>query len=225
MALLDRSKLMVLVPIKDFSDSKSRMRAALPAHDVHLIERLVEVSFHRIIDILSSLSLMFGVVSPSQRILDQSKRLGALFVYMDSGESLNQALSQAVETLPVKHPILIIMPDLPFIDEEFVKTLIMGIQTEEVTLVPSISLDDSKGTAILYMKEPHLLSFQFGENSCLKYQAAARKATLNLRVLKCDPFARDLDTINDIRYLQQHLHLIHNPRRFTNVLSHLSIVS
>lgn len=225
MALLNRSKLLVLVPIKDFSDSKSRLRASLPAHNIHLIEQLVEVSFHRLIGVLSSLSLLFGVVSPSRRILDQSKQLGASFVYMDSGENLNQALSQAVQALPVKHPTLIIMPDLPYITEEFIETLIVEIQTEDVTLVPSISMEDSNGTAILYMKQPHLLSFQFGENSYLKYQAAARKATLNLRVLKYDPFARDLDTVNDVRYLQQHIHLIHNPGRFTDVLSNLSIVS
>ncbi|MFW9856171.1 MAG: NTP transferase domain-containing protein, partial [Candidatus Thorarchaeota archaeon] len=184
---------------------------------------LVEVSFFRLIDALSSLSLLFGVVSPSQSILSQSERLGASFVYLDPGENLNESLSQAVQNLPMKHPILIIMPDLPFITKEFIETITTEIQTEDLLLVPSISEDDSKGTAILYMKQPQLLSFQFGKKSSLKYQAAAKKAALRIRVLEYDPYARDMDTINDVYYLQQNLHLINDPGRYIDLLSYLSM--
>ncbi|MFW9777478.1 MAG: 2-phospho-L-lactate guanylyltransferase [Candidatus Heimdallarchaeota archaeon] len=224
MTRLDGSQVLVLIPIKDFSDSKTRLRAAFPIHEEKLIERLVEVSFSHLIGILSSLSLLFGVISPSPRILDQCKNLGGAFVYRDTGENLNRALFQAVQTIPEKQPILIIMPDLPFITREFIKTLIKEIKTENAAIVPSISMDDSNGTAILYLKDPCLLSFQFGEKSYLKHLEAARKINLDLRVLRYDPFARDLDTVNDIRFLRQNLHLIHDPRQYLDVLSNLSIV-
>jgi len=213
---------LILIPIKDFPNTKTRLRAALPMYHAQVIESLVEITFFHLIDIINALSHTFGVISPSVSIINRSKQLGAAYTFQDSGTDLNKALSDSIQNLSQEKPILIIMPDLPFITKAFLDSLLNKISTDDVLVIPSISGDHSMGTAILYLKRPHLLTFQFGENSSLRFQAEAEKKGLNYRVLHFDPFARDLDTLRDVRYLKQHIKMVYEPDRFAGILALIS---
>ncbi|MFX0122769.1 MAG: hypothetical protein ACFFAE_03970 [Candidatus Hodarchaeota archaeon] len=216
---------MILIPIKDFLETKSRIKAAIPAEYSPFIDRLVEITFFRTIETVKSCSYPFGVISPSISIINRSKELGATFTYCDSGLDLNVALTEAVQELPLEQSILIILPDLPFISQEFFQQMLYEVKRYDILIIPSISSDKNLGTAALYLKRRNLLSFQFGRDSCDRYQVEANQKNLKFRILNFDPFARDLDTLNDVRYLKQHLMMIIEPERFEKVLEHLDIIS
>ncbi|MFX1515622.1 MAG: hypothetical protein ACFFC6_04875 [Promethearchaeota archaeon] len=216
---------MILIPIKGFSETKSRIKAAIPVKYSPLIDRLVELTFFRTIEAIISFSCPFGVVSPSISVISNSKKLGASFTYRDSGNDLNVALSEAVQKLPLDQTILIILPDLPFISQVFFHKLIAEAENYDMLIVPSISSDKNLGTAALYLKKRNLLSFQFGRNSCERYQVEARKKGLKFQLLTFDPFARDLDTLNDVKYLKQHLKSIVKPEPFQKILEQLDMIA
>jgi 2-phospho-L-lactate guanylyltransferase len=198
------------------------LRAAFSSQNTELIESLVEASFIHLINIINALSHPFGIVSPSLPIINRSEQLGATFTFQDSGTNLNKALSRAIKNLPQEKPILIVMPDLPFITQEFLYSLLSRISNEDVIIIPSISGNDSSGTAILFLKHPNLLTFQFGENSNLKFQKEAENSGLKYQIIHSDPFARDLDTLDDVRYLKQHIKMVYEPDRFVRLLGLIS---
>lgn len=158
-------------------------------------------------------------------IINQSRKLGAVFTYCDSGIDLNNALLEAVQQLPQEQSVVVIMPDLPFINQEFFQLMTNIIKSIDVLIIPSISSDDSSGTAVLYLKQRNLLSFQFGKNSSRQYRVEADHKHLKYRVLHLDPFARDLDTFNDVQFLKQHLSLVLNPNPFNEILKNLEITT
>lgn len=135
------------------------------------------------------------------------------------------ALTEAVQELPLDQTILIILPDLPFISEDFFHKLLNEASQYDMLIVPSISSDKNLGTAALYLKNRTMVSFQFGRNSSERYQLEAKKNNLKVRLLTFDPFARDLDTLNDVKYLKQHLKAIIKPEPFRKVLEQLDIIA
>ncbi|MHA2225634.1 MAG: hypothetical protein ACXAC8_10550 [Candidatus Hodarchaeales archaeon] len=219
------STTLILVPIKDFINTKTRIKSIIPLEYARFVEKLVKITFFNTIEIIKSLPYPFGVISPSFSIIEQSRRLGAHFTYRDLGIDLNKALKDAVLELQPDQPILIIMPDLPFIDRSFFHLLNKEATDVEVIIIPSISSNGELGTAALYLEQPNLLSFQFGENSNKRFQAEAKSKNLRYHIFHNDPFARDLDTITDIKYLKEHLTMTFEPSRFNGVLNKLDMIA
>ncbi len=215
---------MILIPIKDFVETKTRIKAVVPAKFSTLIDNLVEITFFQTIDTIRSVSCPFGVISPSISIINQSEELGATFTYCDLGIDLNLALTEAIQEISQEQPILILMPDLPYISQEFLQQLLKETIYTDVLIVPSISSDKNSGTAALYLRNRNFLSLQFGENSSKRFQAEANTKNLKYRVLNFDPFARDLDTINDVKYLKQHLTMVFQPTRFRRILEQIELM-
>ena len=215
---------MILIPIKDFVETKTRIKAVVPAKFSTLIDNLVEITFFQTIDTIRSVSCPFGVISPSISIINQSEELGATFTYCDLGIDLNLALTEAIQEISQEQPILILMPDLPYISQEFLQQLLKETIYTDVLIVPSISSDENSGTAALYLRNRNFLSLQFGENSSKRFQAEANTKNLKYRVLNFDPFARDLDTINDVKYLKQHLTMVFQPTRFRRILEQIELM-
>lgn len=214
--------MLVLIPIKDYSNTKTRLKSELPSEQKQIIENIVEATFLQTLHLLNKTSLSFGVVSPSKRIIHVSKQMGAEFTYLDKGTDLNEALSQATEKLPLNKAILIVMPDLPFLSFEFLVMLKEKIENNDLIIVPSISGElGNIGTAMLYMRQPNLVSFSFGKNSSDQHQKEAQELNLQYKILEFDPYARDLDTLPDLQYLQDHLKMVDEPIRFESLLKNL----
>ncbi len=188
------------------------------------IERLVEVSFLNTIGILKKISCPFGVISPSQSILRQSKQLGAIFTFQDSGVDLNAALSDAVQLLPQNQSIMVVMPDLPFLNQVFFEEIFNKIDDREIIIIPSISQNNDLGTAALYLKKPTVLKFNFGVKSSHHFQAKAELKGLNYEILNISPYNRDLDTPEDIKYLKQNIDQVIEPEQYLAILNHLIII-
>ena len=107
----------------------------------------------------------------------------------------------------------------------FFYKLLAEAQNYDMMIIPSISSDENLGTAALYLKKRNLVSFQFGRDSCERYQAEANRKNLKFRVLNFDPFARDLDTLNDVKYLKENLTMIIKPERFRKILEQLDTLT
>ncbi len=215
---------MILIPIKDFLETKTRIKAVVPAKFSTLIDNLVKITFFQTIETIRSVACPFGVISPSISIIKQSEELGAVFTYCDLGIDLNLALTEAIQEISQEQQILILMPDLPYISQEFLQQLLKETVNTDVLIVPSISSDKNSGTAALYLKNRNFLSFQFGENSSKRFQTEANSKSLKYRVLDFDPFARDLDTINDVKYLKKHLTMVFQPTRFRRILEQIDVM-
>lgn len=216
---------MTLIPIKDFFETKTRIKAALPAKFSLLIENLVEITFFQTINTVKSLSYPFGVISPSMSIIEQSKKKGAVFTFCDTGKDLNTGISDAIQELHETQPILIIMPDLPFLKQEFFQNLFREASNEDVLIIPSISSHKDFGTAALYLRQPNLIPFQFGKNSSRRFQKEANLKNLKYRILHYEPFARDIDTLNDVKYLKKHLTMVFDSDNFSRILEQMNIMS
>jgi 2-phospho-L-lactate guanylyltransferase len=213
---------MVLIPIKEYSNTKTRIKTGLPSNQKLLVEELVEATFLQTLHLLKKIGLSFGVISPSKLIIKTSQKLGAEFTFRDKGTDLNEALFQATKKLPLDKPILIVMPDLPFLTIDFLTMLRKNIEKVDLLIVPSISREsDNVGTAMLYIRRSNLASFHFGKNSKNLHQKEAELQNLNYHILEVDPFARDLDTLSDLQYLQENLKLVNEPNRFANILKNL----
>ncbi len=200
------------------------MKASIPAEFTNLIDSLVKTTFFQTIETVKATSHPFGIISPSISIINRCIELGATFSYCDSGIDLNVALREAIQEISQEQSILIIMPDLPFISQKSFQFLFKETTDVDVLIIPSISSDQDLGTAALYLRRHNLLSFQFGRSSCERFQAEADSKNLKYRVFHLDPFARDLDTLNDVKYLKQHLTKAYEPGRFRRILEQLDII-
>lgn len=212
---------MILIPIKDPLYTKTRLKSALPLEYTTTIDKLVELCFINTILMLKKIPCSFGVVSPSLSILKRIRKNGAVFTYQDTGINLNTALSNAIQKIPRKQPLLIIMPDLPFLNQVFFHTLFKEIENTDIVIIPSLSQNNDFGTAALYMREPDLLEFDFGKNSSHRFQNKAASKGFRYKTLDLVPYNRDLDTLDDVKYLERHLNQVFEPEMYSEILNQI----
>ncbi|MHA1974069.1 MAG: hypothetical protein ACTSW1_13810 [Candidatus Hodarchaeales archaeon] len=208
-----------MIPIKDFSETKTRMRVAIPPQKIKVLEQIVELTFDNVVNAIKSANLRFGVISPSQTLIEKSNSLGAAFTYKDSGKGLNVALREALDNFNPIDPVMIMMSDLPFITEDLFINLMREKFKEDIVIVPSISSNtEDIGTAMLYLKKSNLVDFHYGKNSFFFFQEEAVRKKLKVKTLHLEPYARDLDTLKDMKYLKQHLEMVYNPKPLGKLL-------
>ncbi|MHA1941339.1 MAG: 2-phospho-L-lactate guanylyltransferase [Candidatus Hodarchaeales archaeon] len=208
--------------MKDFTKTKTRLKASLSDEKSDTIERLVEVIFFQTIEVLNNAGLTFGIVSPSLKIIASCAKKGAEFTFRDKGDDLNSGLTQAINPLPKNQPLFILMPDLPFLTKSSLIDLLGKTPNNDVLIVPSITgKNDYTGTSMLYLRSPTLLSFEFGVNSHEKYQKAAQERNLQYELVNSDPYARDIDTLRDLKYLMDRIEEIHNTKLYSDLLLNL----
>ena len=214
-----KTDVLVLIPIKHYANTKTRIKAELPSKYVKHIDSLVEAIFMQTINKIRDCKLSIGIVTPSLSIAEKSKAFGTQFCYIDEGIDLNVALTQAVAELPSSQSILILMPDLPFLSVNFLQSLVNYTNNADLLIVPSISNSGgNKGTAMLYMAQPTLIPFYFGKNSNKRYVDKAMTNNIEFVVKEFDPEARDIDTVKDLQYLQDHLDQTDTPESYAKIL-------
>ena len=219
MELQTKTDVLVLISIKHFENTKTRIKAELSSKHIKSIDSLVEAIFMQTIQKIRDCKLSIGIVTPSQSIAKLSKKYGAKFCYIDEGMDLNIALGQAVAKLPSSQSILVLMPDLPFLSVSFLQSLLNSTYNTDLLIVPSISnCGGNKGTAMLYMAQPTLIPFYFGKNSNKRFIKEATTKNIEFVVEEFDPEARDIDTVKDLEFLQDHLDQTDAPESYAKIL-------
>ena len=171
---------------------------------------------------MEKFDLKFGVISPSLTIINSCIAKGAEFTFRDKGDDLNSGITQAVNSLPKKQSIFIIMPDLPFLTGSSLLNLLEKAIHNEVLIIPSITDEnDYSGTSMLFLQSPTLFPFKFGVDSHMKFQKAALKRNLQYELVHYDPYARDLDTLQDLKYLQDRIEDTNNSEYYINLLQQI----
>ncbi|MFW9995013.1 MAG: hypothetical protein ACFFD4_23430 [Candidatus Odinarchaeota archaeon] len=202
--LESESELLVLLPVKEPSLAKLRMKSQVSPEFHRRIEILVEKTFFNTMLTVKKLGLNFGVISPSKKILVRSKELGAIFISRDSGTDLNDALEKAIEDLESQvrwKAVLILMADLPLLTQEELKRFLNKcLEANSIGILAAWKHGSIEGTCGLYLPLPANTELFFGKKSyeCFKNHFIHQK--LKFIELATSPRLScwDLDTVNDL---------------------------
>ncbi|MBV7337169.1 2-phospho-L-lactate guanylyltransferase [Chloroflexi bacterium TSY] len=206
-------KLWILIPVKPFSQSKSRLAQVLnPNERAEISRKLLE---HVLTVAKSSLlHTEIVVISRGESVLAFADALGALPLreqpFQDDiifekkagpHDPLNHALSQARD-YAMEHgadAILVLPADLPFISLEALNTLIKqgsGSAKNKSSIVIAPSKDN--GTNALFLSPPDVIDFAFGKDSFHSHRVKAVNSGILCVVHQSLDFSFDLDLPADL---------------------------
>ena len=196
---------LLLVPMKDPEKSKTRLRDTLNLKDRAYLAKSLFKRTLQILKIVSnnnaSLRLDLAVISASPEIIDLSKS-NNLFPILETGtESLKNAteIAKVWATNKGYRSICILPADLANPDpEEIISFLKEASGNRFVTLSPSADL----GTNALHISLPTNFNFRYGKKSFLSHIKAAEKLGVRPKILPLPSLKYDIDTSNDLKYLQ-----------------------
>ena len=191
-----------IVPVKPFSEGKSRLRACF--NPDHLLE-INRKCFSRTLKTLQACSEINQVlvVSRSDEVLALALDNGAEGLMEKPPYSLNNGISQALAYLTEKDcsKILIIPTDLPRLEVDDLHQLLNHTkQQSAIRLVPD---NFQTGTNAVLLNKGFDFEPQFGRNSFQKHSRQALKLAGKLEVLLLENIQHDLDTYADLKMLDE----------------------
>ncbi len=186
-------KLAVVIPMKPLALAKARLRPHLDP-DTHS-KLVTSMLLHVIATVQASgVSHCCAVLSadPHVRHLAQARGCGSI---PESGpKGYNRAVRQAQDWAAAQgYDALLILPgDLQRLTPEDVQRLARQAwsRPRAVVIAPDTS---HTGTNALLLRPPHIIAPQFGPESFLKHQQAARAAGLTPIIVDSPTLARDID--------------------------------
>ncbi len=187
-----------LVPVKPPDQAKTRLAPALNA-----TER-AELARHMMRDVLGALAATPGLAGIA--LLTQDAGVAAAagefhcrVLAEDPGDGMSASLEAAAAGLAAEGAgtVVIVPADLPRLTAGDVSAL-LAAHREGVTVVPA-SADG--GTNALVMTPPDAGACRFGPDSARRHVAAARLRGFAAGLLPLPGFARDIDTVDDVRWL------------------------
>jgi 2-phospho-L-lactate guanylyltransferase len=187
-----------IVPIKDFTRAKSRLRPLLTA------EQCAELATCMAADVLRALRGCAGIghvtcLGDEPQIRAFAAKQGCEFIAERADTGLPANLDLAARQLQESgaQTLLIVPVDLPTIEtadiDECLKKHRGGL-----TICPA---ERDGGTNALIISPPTGIGFQFGEQSCAKHIHAAEAAGLEHRREDTPAFRYDIDTPADLAWL------------------------
>ncbi len=191
-------KLWLIVPVKPFAESKSRLAPTLPNP---ARARLSRQLFHHVMGQATAAPVLAGilVVSRDATVLD-GLPLAKITLVPESGHDLNQAVSQGRQVAVQRgaDAILILPADLPRLERDDITTLYeRGAAAAGLIIVPS----NDNGTNALLLRPPHAINFAFGRNSFVHHCRAAQLAQIPCTIHNAPHLAFDVDLPADLRQL------------------------
>ena len=186
----------VIIPVKPFNQSKSRLGPVLSTAQRAVLSRLLLLRTIR-------LSLNVGqvvVISRDQAARQAAKQAGA-WALVESGNALNEALRQASEWIATRdgQALLILPGDLPFLRPADLSQIAdLGQHTPSIVIAPCHRGD---GTNALLMRPPRLIDVAFGRNSFERHQRTARAVGIEPAIYRSATVAFDLDCPEDLGQL------------------------
>ena len=196
---------LLLVPMKDPEKSKTRLRDTLNLKDRAYLAKSLFKRTLQILKIVANnnarLRLDLAVISASPEIIDLSKSNKLLSILETGTQSLKNAteIAKVWATNKGYRSICILPADLANPDpEEIISFLKEANGNRFVTLSPSADL----GTNALHISLPTNFNFRYGKKSFLRHIKAAEKLGVRPKILPLPSLKYDIDTSNDLKYLQ-----------------------
>lgn len=189
----------ILLPIKRFSDAKTRLAPAVPPQvRADLARAMAE----------HVLALAAGIGGPTQvlvlagdaEVTALAARAGVPVDREDEGAGQSAAIARAARRLASEgiRQILALSADLPLLTETDIRVLIAAHHETG----PSVTVAADRhllGSNALALSPPDLLLPQFGTDSLRRHREAAREKGVEAAVLYREGLAFDIDTPEDLR--------------------------
>ena len=195
-SLSSTPELWAVVPVKPFTQAKSRLASILSPVDRALLSR----SFLRhVLDAAQSAPSVaqIVVVSRDAEALHLAEERG-LIALSEEWRGLNQALAQATRRIAEQGAgaLLILPTDLPLVEPDDIEALwALALDEPAVVIAPARR---GGGTNALLVRPPGILSYRFGPGSFNAHCAQARAAGIPLFVVRSPHLALDVDSPDDL---------------------------
>lgn len=189
----------VVIPVKRFSNAKTRLGALLSAAER---ESLAQVMLNDVLAAVRRSSRVSGVVVVSREVRARymAERAGGMFLE-ESSAGLSIAIAQAGAWLAARgeEGMLMLPGDVPLVGAaEIDRVIATQRDARAVTLVPDSEHD---GTNALAVRPVDVMPFAFGGGSFAKHCQAAEAAGVVPEVLHLPGLALDIDNPIDLQTL------------------------
>ena len=189
----------VVVPVKRFSNAKTRLAPLLSAAER---ESLAQAMLNDVLSALGQSRLVAGVlvVSREVRARYMAERAGGLFLE-ETGSGLSAAVTQASRWLAThgQRDMLMLPGDVPLVSaSEIDRVMSTHRGAPAVTMVPDREHD---GTNALAVSPADVLPFAFGGGSFTQHRHAAEALGITPTILRLPGLALDIDNPIDLQTL------------------------
>ncbi len=191
--------LWLLIPVKPFSEGKSRLADTLDIEERALLSRHL---LRRVLQTTRSSELFTEilVISRDPEVLREAAEAGSN-VMVERSTGLNHALSAARDRAvdDGADAILILPTDLPLMTASDLHRLLATLTgSPSVVIAPS----HDGGTNALLLYPPDVIDFAFGLDSFREHHRQAIQAGVAIQVVESPTLALDIDRPGDLRLLE-----------------------
>jgi 2-phospho-L-lactate guanylyltransferase len=191
---------LAVVPVKDLWGTKSRLK---PILNPGARAGLTLYMMGRVVSALKEAGVEnVCVVSPDPVVLSEAREHAAASLLQES-RGLNPALEEGRSWAMARGAaaLLVLPADLPLLEAQDVRAVLDEVSDEDSVV---ISPDGAHaGTNALLLRPPDALPFAFGAGSYEAHLRAARERGLEARICERPHLAFDLDTVEDLAYLDE----------------------
>ena len=189
-------KATAILPVKRFAEAKRRLAAGI---DDERREAIVAAMLEDVLEAIGEARSTERtiVVSDEPRAAASADAAGAEVV-PDPGEGGHPgaALAGIARAEQLGAESVVLLPgDCPLLDPRELDRLLTGLPASYAAIVPD---RHGTGTNALALRPPRAIRPAFGEGSCARHAAAARKAGVPFAVEELPSLALDLDTPADV---------------------------
>jgi len=186
-----------VVPMKDTTNSKFRLREALSKK---LRRGLALAMFEDVFATLTASPGLAGiiVVTPDVAVMGRAGVRGADFITDGAHDGQTGAVAAAVRQLARegKGAMLTIPGDVPLVTpEEIAQIIAAHDRTPDFVIVPA---HDERGSNAILCAPPDAVPLKFGDDSFLPHLDAARRVGLEPKVLRLPGLGLDIDNPADL---------------------------
>jgi 2-phospho-L-lactate guanylyltransferase len=185
-----------IVPVKPFSQAKSRLQDVLSPEDRAALGR--QFLLHTL-DVLGQVREIDQVlvISRDSTAMALAQERQARAVAESGASDLNGALRRATETALSQgaHGVAVLPTDLPYLSAEVVRGLV-----SEPGAGPAVVIApdrQARGTNALFVRPPGLIPYAFGPNSFRIHRAAAQRSGARVRIYRSVETELDVDVPED----------------------------
>jgi 2-phospho-L-lactate guanylyltransferase len=192
---------MILVPIKDFAESKQRLAAVLTPEQRSQLARAMFADVLRALADVPSCPPV-AVVTPDPAAIGMAEEFGFAKIYdgLHAGET--EAIAAATEQAVARGAefTLVIPADAPLVTPEEIKRILKAAPAQGTVLA---SAADRQGTNAIFRRPGNLFPARFGNHSFVPHLRAAIASRRPAVVLKLECLALDVDRPDDLFALAQ----------------------
>jgi 2-phospho-L-lactate/phosphoenolpyruvate guanylyltransferase len=185
----------VLLPVKDFKDSKQRL---VPALDATARARLAQAMLRDVLSVLARARAPQRVVvfTAAEEVMEMARPFGFNIILEGSVDGHSAAVNQMVDELSATSSrILSIAADLPRLVPSEID-FAFNAASEPITFIPS---RDWTGTNGVLFIPPARIAMEYGQGSFRRHLSKARAAGIRSDVMDLPGIAFDIDTPEDLQ--------------------------